>query len=448
MAKKKTKRKKSSAPVVRLSPTKYIKTKARHLPIHECHITDGWEDSGLATVIVTRRQPSGNLIIGTYLVDTFCLGVKSVFYQYNATSWDYEELLERARFAQAMVPCDYVLAHNVVYGAIAFAEDLGFSPHKDFESVAQYILEEDTDDVEFIDLEFGRNGEPVLFVNHGVNPTRYIKQLKQSVGEGNYQVIYRGEVWDDEDYDENDLPAMDTERPFRHLVERRLEEVQAAARSSEDMEISLDRLNISYEPLDSEYVPYGAGELPIAEDLLRDLHVRVEEDPEAMIPELRQYTEQYPRHPIFRSLLVHTLDEGEQEEAADREARRLHEDFPEYLPARISYADRLLLADRVEEAFELFDQQCALDRVYPGRTSFHYTEVLSYYAFLSRYLTIQGERERALFYYQAMCTIDADHHQTRVTESLIGSELAMEKIGKLLEDTSLEQEQGKGNLYK
>ena len=40
---------------------------------------------------------------------------------------------------------------------------------------------------------------------------------------------------------------------------------------------------------------------------------------------------------------------------------------------------------KVEEVFALFDHQYLLDRVYPDRQTFHYTEVLSYYGFLARY---------------------------------------------------------------
>lgn len=109
-----------------MSPTKYIRTKSRSLPIHECRITDEWEEAGTAMVMVARQQPSGNLVIGHYLVDTLCLGLKDTHYHYNVTVWEYRDLLEKMNYGQTMVPCDYVLAHNVIYGAISFAEELGF----------------------------------------------------------------------------------------------------------------------------------------------------------------------------------------------------------------------------------------------------------------------------------------------------------------------------------
>jgi hypothetical protein len=57
----------------------------------------------------------------------------------------------------------YPLVHNIIYGANAFAEDCGFKIHRDFE-LTQYVLEDDTDEIEYIDIEFGKNGEPFLIV--------------------------------------------------------------------------------------------------------------------------------------------------------------------------------------------------------------------------------------------------------------------------------------------
>lgn len=76
MAKKTKKRKKTSTTVAHPSPLKYIKSQSRSLPVYQCHITENWAKMGLATAIVARQQPSGNFVVGTYLVDTFCLGVK------------------------------------------------------------------------------------------------------------------------------------------------------------------------------------------------------------------------------------------------------------------------------------------------------------------------------------------------------------------------------------
>ena len=447
MAKKTKKRKKARTPVVRLSPAKYIKSKSRGLPVHECYITDGWQEMGIATVVVTRQQPSGNLIVGTYLVDTMCLGVKDTYYQYNATTWEYEELMDKMNVSQTMVPCDYVLAHNVIYGAIAFAEELGFSPHKDFSSVSAYILEEDDDQVEFIDLEFGRDGEPVLFVNWGVNPTRYIKQLDQSVGEGNYQVVYRGEEWDEDEWsdedeeEDSDLPELDTERPFRPMIERRVQE--ATAKHLESTNTSgrqLISMEIVYEPMESEYSKHYADD-PAFQDSMDEMYELAQDNPDTAILELRQLVKKYPKHPVFQNYLCIALDKAGYQEEAHRVAEQLYKKFPEYLYARISYADRLLDEQKFEEAFRLFDEKYTLNQVYPGRKTFHFTEVLSFNAFLSRYFLMQGNLDRAVIYYQTMYIIAEDHPQTIAIENMIGAELLSETLGEIIGNKPKDKDQ-------
>src|ERR1700722_11860329 len=141
------------------SPENYIKTQARQLPVIECWITREWQSNGISNIIVARGHKNGNVTAGIYLVDTYCLGVKDAGYEFNLPPADYKYLKNHAGDIEA---CEYVLAHNIIYGAIAFAEDYGFKPHKDF-AIAQHILEEDDDDVELMELEFGFEGEPYYF---------------------------------------------------------------------------------------------------------------------------------------------------------------------------------------------------------------------------------------------------------------------------------------------
>ena len=51
---------------------------ARKYPLEGCWAQNGWQKAGLAVVVVARRQPNGLLVVGNFLVDYQCLGVKSV----------------------------------------------------------------------------------------------------------------------------------------------------------------------------------------------------------------------------------------------------------------------------------------------------------------------------------------------------------------------------------
>ncbi|WP_153800722.1 hypothetical protein [Foetidibacter luteolus] len=64
----------------KLSPKKYIETKARSLPIYRCYATQDWEATKMASVVVMRRHVNGNVTVGFYLVDLMCLGIKDTFF--------------------------------------------------------------------------------------------------------------------------------------------------------------------------------------------------------------------------------------------------------------------------------------------------------------------------------------------------------------------------------
>ena len=203
MAKKKNKKQ----TLLQLSPEKYIITRARSLPIAECLINEDWKESGLADIIISRQHKSGNYTMGVYLVDMYCLGVKDTFYKYNISQREYAELKESYPFE----PVTYNEAHNIIYGAIAYAEDLRIDPCYDF-NVTQYIMEEDLEDIPLIEYEFGKNGKPFLVVSSKRDKNLYVSILNKSIGKGNFDFMLKGDDYDD--YDENDEDNEGEDKPL------------------------------------------------------------------------------------------------------------------------------------------------------------------------------------------------------------------------------------------
>lgn len=153
-------KKKKGKVIQMLSPENYIKQRARTLPIYECRINSDWEISKLANIFVARKHTNGNLTVGLYLVDLKCLGVKDAYYFFNISEVEYEELIEKSVGVVDLDHVPYPLVHNIIYAGVEFAEEYGFKPCKEYASVAKYILEEDTEDIELIDIDCGENGKP------------------------------------------------------------------------------------------------------------------------------------------------------------------------------------------------------------------------------------------------------------------------------------------------
>jgi hypothetical protein len=141
-----------------LSPEKYIRTKARSLPIYECIVNAGWQDSGIASIFIARKHSNGNITYGSYLIDIWCLGLKDTAYRFNIDIDEWEEIKGQPdEQGEGVELIDYNLAHNIIFGGIEFANDYEFKPHKDF-SLTRFILEEDDERIPVEDVEFGVGG--------------------------------------------------------------------------------------------------------------------------------------------------------------------------------------------------------------------------------------------------------------------------------------------------
>ena len=201
----------------RLSPEKYIRTRARTLPVGDCYINSDWLEAGKAMITVTRVHINGNITFGMYLVDLFCLGVKDTMWDFNKSPVEFREFIEMQRNKYTddvkIVRSDYVLVHNIIYGALEFAEESGFTPHKGFE-LSRFILEEDDNRIPLIEIEFGFKGKP-LYISNPVNPrekNRVLSHLKMKAGQGNYYFITEEEADDFFRHEEdNTAPDGDSE---------------------------------------------------------------------------------------------------------------------------------------------------------------------------------------------------------------------------------------------
>jgi len=166
-------------------------TKIRHLaracPIQQCLINEGWQEGGLAIVTVARSHPRG-LMVGVYLVDVFCLGLKNTYCVSDLSPLRYKELIEGAYRGQEAVSCSMELAHEIVYGAIEYAAGLGFQPQRDFRE-SRYILEP-RDKVQLTGkVRFGKDGKPLYISGPSDDSRQIIRKLHARLGPGGYDYI-------------------------------------------------------------------------------------------------------------------------------------------------------------------------------------------------------------------------------------------------------------------
>ncbi len=163
---------------------------------------EGWPDvatsdggpEGVASVVVVRRHRPQRVSVCGYLIDVYCLGVKNALGPQIMNERDLPAFLRRF-----FTPFDTVaeplaapleLARHLVCGAADYARRLGFEPAPDFEPAAGHLGPWE----ETSAITFGRHGVPFYVSGPFDNPTRVIRTLASSVGDGNFQFIAPFEV--------------------------------------------------------------------------------------------------------------------------------------------------------------------------------------------------------------------------------------------------------------
>lgn len=430
MAKKKKKATpatKKAAPAL-LSDKNYISSgRARSLPIYKCLINEGWADEGMAETFILRKHVNGNVTVGVYLVDTFCTGAKNTFYLFNVPEHEFES--RTTGMPLKMEECTYGLAHNIIYGAVAYAREYGIEPHPDF-ILTQKILEEDTEDIELIEMEFGRDGKPALLISPAGDPRAdyFLRQLERYAGQGNYDVVdgrLEDSLEDDfddyymypEEWEAEDWEDFIAETKPEELVNYpqiadyiynkvRAEPTQAVKLLTTPTE--LHGFRIEYDALtDLPYnnTPEEIEELDTITSLLQQDDLEDDELAE-LASKLQRGAVRWPQNPIFYNRLVMVYQMLGEKEKADKNALLLYQKFPDYLFAKVSYTELLIGQGRLEEVPAVFGGNFSLAALYPQRNSFHIAEVVAFHTVLCHYYLEKGDLLSANIHQNILLAID------------------------------------------
>lgn len=143
---------------------------------------------GMSQIIVARKE-GNRLLVSSYLVDYWCLGVKNAMPPRIMGRSEYQLLLESCedQFEETFVDITLEQAQSIVYGAVDYARSLGFEPHRDFNTKTQIHLGLRPETL--IPIEFGKDGQPFFMSGPYDNTEQVIKTLEASVGAGNFHYV-------------------------------------------------------------------------------------------------------------------------------------------------------------------------------------------------------------------------------------------------------------------
>jgi len=167
---------------------------AANAPIADVYIPEGLFDEGLGSVWFSRRLEDGRYALSVFLVDAFCLGVKSTMYailepeKYRVHLENFLHISE-----EAFVPCEPAYLRKLVETAVAYARGLGLDPHVDYKFAKLIFGDVNAADSD-AHFSFGRDGNPYYVAGPGDSPAeqrRVIKQLEK-LHKDPYALLARG----------------------------------------------------------------------------------------------------------------------------------------------------------------------------------------------------------------------------------------------------------------
>lgn len=436
----------------KLSPTGYIRKRSRQLDIKECFINSNWKDSGLANILIVRKHKSENLTLCFYLVDLYCKGIKDSHFMFNISNYEYQEILNDFQSGGLGINCTYALAHNIIFEALEFASSNGFSACKEFSHTTIHFLEEDTDDIEMIDIELGLNEKPCLVVNpDNQNTKNEIAILEKHVGRGNFDIIYLDEdgyeIVEDEDdlsfnneeLDEKTLNALEELEEMKNWSSDDWAKFKSGENtfSEETLHILSDMLFYSHfsqdelleaeeetDKLFDQEIDFTESENTLDKKLIDNIklvnNVRDKSGPKRAIKLYKNLMSDYPGVPELYLNLISL----HQEAGNDKEANLLMEHacqiFPKNLLLRLAYAIQLLHEDKMEMFLEVLDNKFSLQELLPGQKSFHIKDFIIF--------------QIMMFYYKISSQeiLEADMIFNRIIEMEMLNEDDVEDMGETL----------------
>jgi len=152
-------------------------------------------NSGVALVVVAEPHGYDRLTLCSFLVDTWCLGVKNAMGPKRMGRRELEAQRHRcyAPWQSPGIPIPLELAQHLVLGAVEFARGLGFKAHRDFERARFLLGSWDGPSA----ITFGMDGKPHYINGPYEDPQRVLATLERAVGRrGFHYTVSMGEADD------------------------------------------------------------------------------------------------------------------------------------------------------------------------------------------------------------------------------------------------------------
>lgn len=160
-------------------------------PFYECLMPNNLFESGIGNILIARISPQGEVAVASFIVDVYCLGVKKTLFKTMPLP-EYEKVFKPGivqshgdyPFSKLKPAC----ALKLITGAVEYAKALGFSSHKDYQSL-KTIFGEDKLGLCWSRYRYGKDKMPYYVKGPNESTTEannIVKTLEKSCGGGNF----------------------------------------------------------------------------------------------------------------------------------------------------------------------------------------------------------------------------------------------------------------------
>jgi hypothetical protein len=160
-------------------------------PILHCWIGNSIAEQGIGWVVLSRAMPNESVAVASFLVDSYCLGVKDVFAEILPRSAYDDKYLRKMMSdmpSRSVAPAE---ARKLLEEAVVYAREIGFSPHADYPRAMILFSDIDAADSD-AHFQFGKDGKPFFISGPNDSPERckkIVAILSKTCGPGLFDYL-------------------------------------------------------------------------------------------------------------------------------------------------------------------------------------------------------------------------------------------------------------------
>ncbi|MBF0131633.1 MAG: hypothetical protein HQL75_03490 [Magnetococcales bacterium] len=367
---------------------------AINAPVHECLVSETLEDDGIGNVFFSRKMLNGDIALGSFLIDIYCLGVKDSFFRI-ISEHEYQHFIGNS--PQKMETIHPACARKLIEGSVEFAHQYGIAPHKEYKTVMLIFGDFDSD-VCPSSYEYGKDGEP-LFIPGPYDSQKKIKEIFEKIGYDDLSVLrgVSGEL------------------------------------SPEDLEgLGPDYEYVNFEITEDALPDKKLDQLTAAErDELDAIHDQLTLGSHKVIRRLQEFIQKYPDIPVLYNYLFVSYSCSNNTEKTIETLAKCMELFPDYLFSKIAHCHQKMNEGDMEIVPKVFDGRFDLSFHIKDRRTYHISEFTGFNALMVRYFKMIGKERIAKNFLELLERVAPDHPTTQSAKRFLNPGLLHKFINKM-----------------